>query len=73
MVLAALLQEARFPESPWDMVISATPATKIVLLVLLVFSLLSWVLIIWKWTEFRRVREEGDSFVREMEDRKSVV
>ncbi|MCK5411435.1 MAG: MotA/TolQ/ExbB proton channel family protein [Gemmatimonadetes bacterium] len=67
MVLAALLQDARFPESPWDMVTGATPATKIVLLVLLVFSLLSWVLIFWKWTEFRRVREEGDSFVREME------
>ena len=66
-VVAAALQEARPIDSPWDMVIRATPATKIVLLVLLAFSLLSWILIFWKWVEFRRVREEGDDFVREME------
>lgn len=54
-------------ESPWDMVIHATPATKIVLLVLLGFSLVSWILIFWKWVEFRRVRQEGDDFVRDME------
>jgi biopolymer transport protein TolQ len=66
-VISAVLQEARPLDSPWDMVIRATPATKIVLLVLLAFSLLSWVLIFWKWVEFRRVRDEGDDFVREME------
>ena len=66
-VVASALQEARPLDSPWDMVIRATPATKIVLLVLLAFSLLSWILIFWKWVEFRRVREEGDDFVREME------
>jgi biopolymer transport protein TolQ len=49
------------------MVVGATPATKIVLIVLVIFSLLSWVLIFWKWSEFRRIREEGDDFVREME------
>ncbi len=66
-VLATLLQEARPLNSPWDMVVGATPATKIVLIVLVIFSLLSWVLIFWKWSEFRRIREEGDDFVREME------
>ncbi len=66
-VLATLLQEARPLNSPWDMVAGATPATKIVLIVLVAFSLLSWVLIFWKWSEFRRIREEGDEFVREME------
>ena len=49
------------------MVAGATPATKIVLILLLIFSLVSWVLIFWKWSEFRRIREEGDEFVRQME------
>ncbi len=66
-VVAAAFQEVQPLDSPWDMVIRATPATKVVLLVLLAFSLLSWILIFWKWVEFRRIREEGDDFVRELE------
>jgi biopolymer transport protein TolQ len=63
-----LLQEARpLVARPWDLVLYATPMTKIILLVLASFSLLSWVLIFWKWSEFRRVRASGDSFVEGME------
>lgn len=54
-------------ESPWGMVVQATPATKVILAVLAVFSLVSWVLIFWKWREFRRVNDEGDQFVAAME------
>ncbi len=53
-VLTALLQQ-RVIDSPMDMVWGATPVTKIILIVLVAFSLLSWVLIFWKWREFRRV------------------
>jgi biopolymer transport protein ExbB/TolQ len=55
-------------ESPWDMVLQATPATKAILIVLAAFSLLSWMLIFWKWREFRRVDGEGESFVSAMEN-----
>ena len=55
------------PTTPWEMVLEATTPTQIVLLVLAVFSVVSWVLIFWKWSEFRRVRDEGDDFVGGME------
>lgn len=57
-----------FIESPWDMVLQATLPTKVVLAVLLIFSFVSWVLIYWKWKEFRRLREQGDDFVDGMEN-----
>ncbi|MFB6241009.1 MAG: MotA/TolQ/ExbB proton channel family protein [Gemmatimonadota bacterium] len=53
--------------SPWDLVLQATLPTQIILLVLVVFSLLSWILIFWKWSEFRDLEESGDRFVDNME------
>jgi biopolymer transport protein TolQ len=53
--------------TPWQMVLDSTLPTKIILLVLAVFSIVSWVLIFWKWSEFRRVSREGDVFVAGME------
>lgn len=64
--VTALLQQ-RVIDSPLDMVWGATPVTKVILIVLVAFSLLSWVLIFWKWREFRRVGFEGDEFVDAME------
>ena len=55
------------PTTPWEMALEATTATQLVLVVLAVFSVVSWVLIFWKWSEFRRVEEEGDVFVDGME------
>jgi biopolymer transport protein TolQ len=49
------------------MVMGGTIATRIVLLTLLLFSLGSWVLIIWKWRHFKEVREQGDRFLETME------
>lgn len=54
-------------DSPLDMIWSATPATKIILIVLAAFSLVSWVLIFWKWREFRALNEKADRFVYAME------
>ncbi|NNM06906.1 MAG: hypothetical protein HKO65_17550, partial [Gemmatimonadetes bacterium] len=62
----AILQ-MRAPTTTLDMVLGATFPTKLVLLVLLAFSLLSWWLIFWKWKHFRRVRFQGDLFLNEME------
>jgi len=59
--------QLRTPTSVWDMVLGGTLPTKIVLLVLAVFSLLSWWIIFWKWRQFKDVRALGDSFLEVME------
>jgi biopolymer transport protein TolQ len=68
MMAAILLQVGRqVPESAWDLIWGGTLPTKIVLLVLAVFSVSSWVIIFWKWRHFRDVRREGDRFLDAME------
>ena len=53
--------------SPWDLITGATLPTKIILVVLAVFSVVSWILIFWKWREFAELQRKGDEFVDEME------
>ncbi len=55
------------PTSPWELITTSSVATKIVLLVLVVFSMTCWSLIILKWVQFRRVRKLGDRFFGELE------
>jgi biopolymer transport protein TolQ len=55
------------PTSTWDLVATATPITKIILLVLAFFSGLSWFLIFMKLWQFRRVRRQGDRFFGALE------
>jgi len=68
---AALLQQAGggrpLPTTPWEMAVEATTATQVVLVILAIFSVVSWVLIFWKWSEFRQIRAQGDDFVGGME------
>ena len=63
--LLGAVQEAtaRVIDSPLDMIIGATLPTKIILTVLAAFSLVSWVLIIWKFRELRGVNARADDFV----------
>ncbi len=58
-----------------DLVLSAGPVAKFVLIVLALFSVLCWALIIEKWWQFRRVRLETARFLRAFRDgrRFSVV
>jgi biopolymer transport protein TolQ len=63
-----LLQDEGFASNPWDMILGATPITKIILIVLAAFSLVSWVTIFWKWKEFRQVGQHGDEFVAGIEE-----
>lgn len=58
--------------SPTDLVLSGTPVTKAVLVVLVVLSLLSWALMFAKWWEFRRVRRESRDFTRDFERAQSL-
>lgn len=56
------------PTSTWELVTTSSTATKLVLLVLAFFSLLSWFLIVLKWVQFRRVRRQGDQFFDALEN-----
>jgi biopolymer transport protein TolQ len=62
-----LALQARTPTSVYDMVVGGTLPTKLVLLILASFSLLSWWLIFWKWRHFKGVRRLGDGFLEVME------
>ena len=55
------------PRTPWELVTTSSPETKVVLLVLGVFSLLSWYFIVLKWWQFRKMRQLADRFMDEVE------
>jgi biopolymer transport protein TolQ len=55
------------PLTPWRMVADGTLSTQLVLLVLAVFSFVSWVLLLWKFFQFRRLGKEADRYLFEME------
>jgi biopolymer transport protein TolQ len=55
------------PTTPWELVLASSPATWVVLIVLALFSLISWFLIVLKWWQFRRVRRQGNRFFAELE------
>jgi biopolymer transport protein TolQ len=54
------------PATAWELVRVSSRETKAVLLVLAVFSLVSWYLIVLKWWQFRRMRRLGDRFLRDV-------
>jgi biopolymer transport protein TolQ len=64
--LIALLQDAS-STARLDLLLGGTIYTKIVLLVTAVASLGGWVLIIWKWAQFRRLKRDGFRFVNAIE------
>jgi biopolymer transport protein TolQ len=67
MGLTTLLAQTGTPTSGWDMLFGGTLATRLVLIVLAVSSLISWILIFWKAKQFRAVRRQGDRFLQKME------
>ncbi len=58
---------AAVPTTWWELVLTSSRETKFVLAVLVVFSLVSWYLIVLKWWQFRRMRRLGDRFLTEIE------
>jgi biopolymer transport protein TolQ len=66
MMVRLAAAQTPLPSTAWDMVADATIATKVILAVLLAFSLASWILIIWKWIQFRRVRLLEDEFLSQV-------
>jgi len=62
-----LLQAAaRTPTTPWELVLSSSPETIVVLVITMVFSLLSWFLIGVKGFQFRRLRHQAARFLEEL-------
>ena len=57
---------ARIPTSPWELVLTSSPETKIVLVVTIAFSLASWFLIGVKYWQFRRLRRQSARFLEEL-------
>jgi biopolymer transport protein TolQ len=63
-----LLQVGRaVPTTPWDLVLTSSRETKVVLTILVVFSAISWYLIFLKAWQFRRLRRQADRFMTEIE------
>jgi biopolymer transport protein TolQ len=56
---------AAVPQTPLELILSATLVTKIVLGMLVVLSLVSWTIMFAKWREFGRVRTTGRDFLNE--------
>ncbi len=63
MLSQAATLQAPLPATAWDMVAGATIVTKAILGVLVIFSLVSWILILWKWIQFRRIRQLESEFL----------
>jgi biopolymer transport protein TolQ len=55
------------PQSPLELILAASPETKIVLLITGIFSLVSWFIIVFKWWQFRKLNRQADRFFTEME------
>jgi len=63
---------AAVPSSPIELVTNATIATKIVLAILVVLSLISWSVMIAKTIELRRAESAGRAFMNSFEDAPSL-
>ncbi len=63
-----LLQVGRaVPTSPSELVLASSRETQFVLGILVLFSVVSWYLIVLKWWQFRRMRLQADRFMGEIE------
>src|SRR5439155_11292013 len=55
------------PTTPWELVLTSSRETKFVLAILVVFSVVSWYLIFFKWWQFRKMRRQADRLMGEIE------
>lgn len=55
------------PSTSWELVRQSSPETKIVLMVIAIFSVLGWFIIGLKWWQFRRMRRQANRFFSELE------
>lgn len=60
------------PTSPIELLTIAGPETKAVVGLTLLFSLISWFIIVYKWWQFRRLNKQADRFFGEMDRRDGI-
>lgn len=65
--MIAMLQEGTVGISNIELLFGGTTATRVVLVVTALASLTGWVLIFWKWAQFRRLQRDGARFVQAIE------
>lgn len=67
--MAAMLLQvgSAIPSSPMELVTQSSGETKVVLLILVILSLLSWAVMIAKWVEFKRAEQAGREFMDKFE------
>ena len=56
------------PTTAWELVTTSSAETKVVLVVIAVFSVLSWFIIVLKWWQFRRLNRQANKFFERMEE-----
>lgn len=56
------------PTTSWELVTTSSPETKVVLVVIAVFSIFSWFIIVLKWWQFRRLNRQANRFFERMEE-----
>ena len=56
----------------WDMVVNAGPMAKFVIFLLLMFSIVSWAIMIFKMLGFKKIRQETSSFINIFRRRTSL-
>lgn len=62
-----LVQVGPAPQGPMDMIIGGTAATQAILLLLSLFSIVSWALMVWKWRQFRNLGRQSLRFLGAIE------
>jgi biopolymer transport protein TolQ len=62
-----LAQVGPAPQGPLDMIIGGTTATQAILILLALFSLVSWAVMVWKWGQFRKLSRQGIRFLGAIE------
>lgn len=73
MTFALALQiGGAIPTSPMELVTQSSTPTKVVLAILVILSLLSWMLMVAKWREFKRAEKAGREFMDMFERAHSV-
>ncbi len=67
MVPLMLQAGPALPSSSWELVLHSSTETKVVLAITIVFSAISWFVIVLKWWQFRRGRRQANRFFAELE------
>lgn len=61
------------PSGVLQVILTTTPFAKFILLILLVFSVVSWAIIIGKWSFFRRVKRDNTAFMNLFRQRVNLL